>query len=96
MSKKFIKVKENFVCEKCGQNVDGDGYTNHCPNCLWSKHVDNNPGDRVSECGGKMRPSLENVKGSEYTLKHTCVKCRHTKINKASKNDNINQIIELK
>ena len=26
--------------------MKGNGYTNHCPKCLWSKHVDINPGDR--------------------------------------------------
>ena len=52
--KKFIKVKEDFVCEHCGAEVKGDGYTNHCPKCLWSKHVDVHPGDRAAECGGMM------------------------------------------
>lgn len=96
MSKTFIKLKEDFVCAKCNLLVKGSGYTNHCPNCLWSRHVDNNPGDRASECCGMMRPSLESVKGDAYTLKHTCTKCGHSKVNKASKNDNINAIIELK
>jgi len=44
--KKFQKRIENFTCEKCGLFVKGTGYTDHCPNCLWSKHMDINPGDR--------------------------------------------------
>jgi rubrerythrin len=93
MSKKFIKVKEDFVCEKCGKHVEGDGYTNHCPECLWSKHVDNNPGDRACACQGLMKPSLDSVKGDKYTLKHTCETCGHTKLNKASEKDNFESII---
>lgn len=50
--KKFQRTTENFVCEKCGFIVEGNGYTNHCPNCIWSKHVDIHPGDRASLCGG--------------------------------------------
>ena len=39
-SLKFKRKKENFVCENCGAEVKGDGFTNHCPKCLYSKHVD--------------------------------------------------------
>jgi hypothetical protein len=31
-------------------------YRNHCPACLWSKHVDVQPGDRAATCRGLMRP----------------------------------------
>lgn len=88
MSETFIKLKEDFVCAKCDQLVVGNGYTNHCSNCLWSKHVDNNPGDRASQCGGLMRPNLLKAKGDKYTLQHTCTSCRHTKNNKVSDDDN--------
>ena len=39
-----------------GKKVEPLGYTsrNHCPFCLWSLHVDENPGDRACECGGEM------------------------------------------
>jgi len=52
--KRFQKRIEDFVCERCGAFVKGTGYTDHCPECLWSKHVDVNPGDREAECGGLM------------------------------------------
>lgn len=90
-----MKVTEDFVCEKCKEYVGGDGYTNHCPKCLWSKHVDNNPGDRASKCHGLMKPALETVKADKYTLKHTCQICGHTKNNKASKLDNKQAIARL-
>jgi len=40
MVRKFSKKVENFTCEACGNKVKGSGYTDHCPNCLYSKHVD--------------------------------------------------------
>jgi hypothetical protein len=42
-----------------------------------------------------MKPSIEKVNGSNYTLKHTCLKCGHTKINKSSKDDSVGEIIKL-
>ena len=56
MTKKFQRTKEDFTCEKCNLVVNGSGYTNHCPRCLWSKHVDVNPGDRQATCQGFMEP----------------------------------------
>ncbi|WP_343383836.1 RNHCP domain-containing protein [Candidatus Amarobacter glycogenicus] len=41
---------DSFRCVKCKQHVDtpsfGTTQRNHCPQCLWSRHVDNFPGDR--------------------------------------------------
>ena len=47
-----------FTCKVCGrvctpQNAGSD-HRNHCPNCLSSLHVDEEPGDRASDCGGIM------------------------------------------
>ena len=55
-TRRFARTVEDFVCEKCGTQVEGDGYTNHCPHCLWSRHVDVNPGDRKATCKGMMEP----------------------------------------
>lgn len=95
MSKKFQKKIEDFVCEKCGENIKGNGYTNHCPKCLWSKHVDVNPGDRASDCGGLMKPIRIEMDGQETIIVHECVKCRHIKRNKKADDDNIDKIIEI-
>jgi hypothetical protein len=88
VSQTFIKNKEDFVCEHCGTAVQGDGFTNHCPECLWSKHVDKNPGDRQAECGGMMRPIDVELEKQEYILTHQCEKCGYTKRNKTSPDDN--------
>lgn len=87
MSQKFKRNKEDFTCEKCGYFVIGTGYTNHCPKCLWCKHVDIFPGDRSNDCGGMMIPiRLENKKGN-FVIVHKCKKCGEEKINKTSKGD---------
>jgi DNA-directed RNA polymerase subunit M/transcription elongation factor TFIIS len=91
----FIKNKEDFVCEKCGNSVQGNGYTNHCPECLWSKHVDVFPGDRAGDCGGMMEPIRIEKKGREYTIVHKCTKCGLEKPNKALKEDNFQMIIQI-
>ena len=50
---------DTFTCKVCGrvctpQNAGSD-HRNHCPNCLSSLHVDEEPGDRASDCGGIMK-----------------------------------------
>ena len=93
--KKFTRNIEDFICTHCGAHVSGNGYTNHCPNCLWSRHVDNNPGDRQSTCGGMMRPIGVETKNSEYIIIHKCEKCGKEIRQKASENDDIEAIIAI-
>lgn len=88
MSSTFKKKKEDFECEQCGATVIGDGYTNHCTECLYSKHVDIHPGDREATCGGLMKPIAIEKKGDNIVITHRCEKCDHTKKNKWQKNDN--------
>ena len=84
----FIRKKEDFTCDVCGTVVHGNGYTNHCPNCLSSKHVDINPGDRASDCHGVMEPiEMEIRHGQEYVIQR-CERCGHTRANKVASNDN--------
>jgi hypothetical protein len=93
--KKFQRKIENFVCENCGEKVEGDGYTNHCPKCLWSKHVDINPGDRQAVCGGMMKPiGIEN-KADVFYVVQECVKCGHIRRNKLAKGDSFDEAIKL-
>ena len=91
----FIRNKEDFVCENCGMFVRSTGYTNHCPNCLWSKHVDNVPGDRRAECRGMMEPIRIEYDGRNYKIVHKCTKCKITKKNISAPNDNITKYLEL-
>lgn len=92
----FIKKTEDFVCEHCGTKVTGTGYTNHCPNCLWSKHVDKEiPGDRGDRCHGLMEPIDVELKRGEYSLFHRCQKCGKIMKNKTNPKDNFKAILEL-
>jgi len=96
MNKKFQKKKEDFKCENCGFFVEGNGYTNHCPNCLWSKHVDVNPGDRSADCQGLMKPTiLEMKKRGEHVIVHSCVKCGHVKKNRRADNDDYEVLLKI-
>jgi len=93
--KRFQKRVEDFVCEKCGKKVEGKGYTDHCPQCLWSKHVDVNPGDRKSECGGLMEPIGVEVKSDQYTIYYRCTKCGFKHRVKSAPDDNFDEIIKI-
>ena len=83
--KKFTKKVENFICENCGKSVIGNGYTNHCPFCLYSKHVDINPGDRSCNCGGLMKPIEIQQKNGEFVILHKCIKCGFERKNKVTR-----------
>jgi len=93
--KRFQKKVENFICEHCGVFVKGTGYTDHCPKCLWSKHVDINPGDRKSECSGMMEPIGVEVESGKYIIHYRCEKCGYQYRVKSAPGDNLNKIVKL-
>lgn len=95
MSQIFQRTIEDFTCEHCGAKVSGNGYTNHCPHCLYSKHVDVNPGDREEQCGGLMTPVRVEMKGQEYILLQKCEKCGFERKNKVSPTDDFDAILAL-
>ena len=95
MNRKFQKREENFVCENCGAEIIGDGYTNHCFDCLCSKHVDNFPGDRENDCQGLMDPvEIEKEKDNLFVVQ-ICRKCGEKKRNKISKNDDREKVLKI-
>lgn len=84
---------ESFVCAHCGKTVQPEGagtdHRNHCPNCLFSLHLDNEPGDRASDCGGTMEPIAVWVrKGGEWALIHRCTRCGSLSSNRIAADDN--------
>ena len=93
--RRFQRRVENFVCENCEEKVVGDGYTNHCPKCLWSKHVDVNPGDRAAQCGGMMKP--ESVEGTspDYRIIYKCEECGFSRPNAVHKDDNMQAVLAI-
>ncbi len=88
MSLQFQRKIEDFTCENCGVFVQGNGYTNHCPECLWSKHVDVFPGDRANECSGLLEPIGQEMKSGEHDILYRCVTCKKEGRNKVAKDDN--------
>ncbi len=94
-SKKFQRRIEDFTCEHCGAKVKGSGYTNHCPKCLWSKHVDEYPGDRAAACGGMMEPTRVEGTTPDYVLVHTCKDCGLTRRNRIDDADDMSAVVAL-
>ena len=96
--KKFTKIDEEFICDHCGYKVEKLGYTSrdHCPKCLYSKHVDVNPGDRQENCHGDLKPiSVEINPKKGYVIIYQCEKCGVIRKNKAAEDDNMELIIQL-
>ncbi len=90
----FVRKIESFSCTNCGNFVEGNGYTNHCPVCLWSLHVDNNPGDRENTCLGKMKPVEFLFKnGFVDSIIHKCQICGIEKKNKIGEKDSETEIL---
>lgn len=93
----FKVIDEEFICENCGKKVSKLGYScrNHCPFCLYSKHVDIEPGDRAEDCHGLLEPiGIEkNKKG--YIIIFRCKKCGEIRRNKIAEDDDIDKVIEL-
>lgn len=92
----FVPDKEPYTCEHCGASVMGGRYNNHCPNCLWSKHVDDKiPGDRASECNGLMKPVGVTQERGKWRIIQECVSCGHTFKVDRHPEDNFEVIISL-
>lgn len=100
-----------FECLNCGKTVSDSQYMgtenrNHCPFCLWSKHVDINPGDRAQLCQGLMEPiglTFKNEGVDKYGKKrqgelmliHRCQKCGKISINRVAGDDDPQEIFKL-
>ena len=82
---------EGFVCKHCGAKVRplaSGSYRNHCPRCLWSRHVDVIPGDRASQCCGMMRPIAVHANARRgWMIVHRCTRCGVVRRNKTALGD---------
>ena len=101
--RKFTVIDEGFTCIVCSAQVPPLGYTsrNHCRECLCSLHLDNNPGDRQSDCGadgtaaGVLRPvGIERSKKGMQII-HRCDKCGEIRKNIAADDDDYDVIVKL-
>ncbi len=94
----FKVIDEEFICENCGRQVPKLGYScrNHCPYCLYSKHVDIDPGDRLEDCHGLLEPiGIESNSKKGYIIIFKCQKCGKIRKNKAAEDDDMDKIIAL-
>ena len=74
----------------------GSDHRNHCPNCLSSLHVDEEPGDRASDCGGIMEPVAVWVrKGGEWAIIHRCKRCGKLSSNRVAADDNPMKLMSI-
>ncbi len=85
--------EDAFTCKVCGRLVVPEGagseHRNHCPNCLISLHVDNQPGDRESDCGGYMDSIAVWVRhNGEWAIIHRCRRCGALSSNRVAADDN--------
>jgi hypothetical protein len=83
----------SFNCRGCGQAVASGGagseHRNHCPRCLYSVHLDDQPGDRSARCGGLMEPVAVWIrKGGEWAIIHRCCTCGKLSSNRIAADDN--------
>ena len=95
--KKFNMIDEEFICENCNRNVPKLNYTarDHCPFCLYSKHVDINPGDRSNKCQGLLKGiGIEKYKNT-YKIIYKCSKCAQLHKNIIATDDDFDIIIKL-
>lgn len=95
--KKFYMNDEEFICDNCHRKVEKLHYSSrdHCPYCLFSKHVDVTPGDRANECKGVLEPiGIEKYKNT-YKIIYKCLRCGQIHKNIAANDDNFDEIISL-
>lgn len=98
----FLRILLMFLCDNCKKKVKESGnigtlHRNHCPYCLFSKHLDSKkPGDRESKCRGKMEPiALAYKKDGEIMLVHKCEVCADISTNRISADDNEEEILNV-
>lgn len=102
--------KDGFQCLHCQAWVPlraiGTEHRNHCPYCLWSKHLGKleQPG---KTCGGAMIPigltfKKEGIdkytgqpKQGELMMVHQCVKCGQPSINRLAGDDEPDAVMEV-
>ena len=97
-SKRFAKRDEGFICKNCGMRVLPllSSSRDHCTYCLYSLHVDINPGDRMNECGGLLVPiGIERNAKKGFVIKYHCDTCRDYHNCKAAPDDNMDEITSL-
>lgn len=92
---------QGFRCGHCKRFVpplpSGGRQRNHCPYCLYSRHVDEKrPGDRASACRSLMAPigAFQRPNG-EHVLVHRCLGCGFERFNRIGADDDFDLVLSL-
>jgi hypothetical protein len=110
--KNFTDINRDFKCIHCrnfvsaGYLLAGVNNRNHCPYCLWSRHMDLfKAGDRMSACKGPMEPiglamkrsykKYMSTSGGELMLAHLCTECEQISINRIAADDDTQGIMTV-
>lgn len=103
---------QGFACRHCTLYVPCDPALagvqnrNHCPYCLWSRHLDwRTAGDRLAGCRATMQPIGLTIKRSrnkyagqrdgELMLIHRCTICAKVAINRIAADDCATAIMQI-
>jgi hypothetical protein len=95
------EADQAFKCGHCrqfiGAPVLGGRHRNHCPNCLYSRHVDGTrPGDRRSDCHALMMPvGIIARRNGEQAILHRCLGCDKEGPNRIAADDNPVSLMKL-
>lgn len=97
---KTHSCNKSFTCKYCGWIVTpqgaGSDHRNHCPNCLYSLHLDIEPGDPESDCGGIMEPiSVWIRRKGEWAVLHRCKRCGTIHSNRIAADDNPIKLVSI-
>lgn len=93
----FIMINESFICENCKKEVKKHpewSARNHCPFCLYSKHLDKDfPWDRKSKCKWMMKAIwIDHKKNKWWMIRHRCENCFKEILNKTSNDDDLTKL----
>ena len=99
-TQKASRREDGFRCVHCRTHVQapawGTSNRNHCPRCLWSRHVDDAIGDRRSACAQAMEPIAVTARSDgEWAIVHRCTGCGHLRTNRVAGDDDEYALIAL-
>lgn len=95
--KRFTKHNNSFICLNCGTHnpQHATSSRDHCIQCLYSMHVDINPGDRMNPCKGLLEPIGIQQKNGKVQIVYRCQQCKQIVFNIVAEDDNKDVLLEL-
>lgn len=96
--RRFTRRQEPFLCLNCGAEVEplaSGSCRDHCPECLWSRHVDVFPGDRASDCEGPLQPIGLVGRADRQQIAYRCDACGHRTQNRTAPDDDPETLLWL-